>query len=80
MMIGLDETVSSARMSRYENGVNAPPVMIAKRIADVLEVPLAYFYCDDDRLANIILCYGQMEESEREQLAVQVQTTMARKR
>lgn len=80
MMIGLDEGASSARMSRYESGVHAPPVMTAKRLADVLAVPLAYFYCDDDRLANIILGYGQMDETGREQLAVLTEETMARKR
>jgi transcriptional regulator with XRE-family HTH domain len=68
VLIGLDEGVSSARMSRYETGEhNAPPV-IAERIAEALGVPLPYFYCADDGLAKIILCYGQADDAGRARL------------
>ena len=50
VLIGLDEGSSSARMSRYENGVHEPPIQVAKRIAEELGVPLAFMYCDDDDL------------------------------
>lgn len=53
-MIGLDEGCSSARMSRYENGVHEPPFPIIESIAKLLKVPVAYFFCEDDRLAEIM--------------------------
>lgn len=53
--IGLDETTSSARISRYESGTHEPPLPTAKRIALKLNVPLAYLYCDNDQIAKLIL-------------------------
>ncbi|QHE84812.1 helix-turn-helix domain-containing protein [Hydrogenophaga sp. BPS33] len=59
--IGLDEGSSSARMSRYETGVHEPPFATALNLAKVLEVPVAYFYCDDDRLADFLIQYGSLD-------------------
>jgi len=68
VMIGLDEGSSSARMSRYENGVHEPPFVWVDKIADVLGVPTAYFYCSDDRLAEIMLVYSALPEKKRKSL------------
>ena len=66
--IGLDETVASARMSRYESGVHEPPIRTARDIAHALGVPLGYLYCDDDRLAEIILAVSELPVDDQEQL------------
>lgn len=66
VMIGLDEGCSSARMSRYENGVHEPPFPIIESIAGFLNVPVAYFFCDDDRLAEIMRIYSSAKEKERQ--------------
>lgn len=55
VLIGLDEHVASARMSRYESGIHQPPIETALLIAERLSVPLAYLYCEDDRMARILL-------------------------
>ena len=68
VMIGLDEGSSSARMSRYENGVHEPPFLWVEKMAGVLGVPAAYFYCDDDRLAEIMLAYSALPEKKRKTL------------
>lgn len=65
IMIGLDEGCSSARMSRYENGVHEPPLLIAEQIAKVLGLSACYFYCSDERLAEIILNYSTLSDEER---------------
>ncbi len=67
-MIGIDEGSASARISRYETGTHEPSFTIAERLAEVLKVPAAYFYCADDRLAAIVERYGQMKPMERERL------------
>lgn len=54
VMIGLDESCASARMSRYERGIHEPPLATAKLIASALGVPLAYMYCEDDDLAHLL--------------------------
>jgi len=66
--IGLDEGSSSARMSRYETGVHEPPFSIAQSLAKVLKVPVAYFYCDDDRLAEFLVLYQSLDASQRRAL------------
>jgi transcriptional regulator with XRE-family HTH domain len=66
VMIGLDEGCSSARMSRYENGVHEPPFPVIESIARFLQVPVAYFFCDDDRLAEIMRIYSLSNENTRQ--------------
>jgi len=67
-MIGLDESSSSARISRYETGIHEPTVSLAEKLADVLGVPLAYFYCQDDELASFIRDIGLLDDEKRQAL------------
>lgn len=69
VMIGLDEGCSSARMSRYESGVHEPPFKTIKLIACALNLPTAYFFCEDDRLANIICSYQVGTEEQKQSIA-----------
>jgi transcriptional regulator with XRE-family HTH domain len=50
--VGMDERTSSARISRYETGIHEPAFATVTNLAKVLQVPVAYFYCEDDRLAD----------------------------
>lgn len=68
VMIGLDEGCSSARMSRYESGIHEPPLPIIQLLAKALRLPAAYFYAEDDSLAELILMFGQMKTNERKAL------------
>jgi len=61
--IGLDESTSSARISRYETGVHLPPYDIARKLAEALQVPVAYLYCDDEQLAELLLRLSKLERS-----------------
>ena len=68
VMSGLDEGSSSARMSRYENGVHEPPFQLVMKLAEILHVPTAYFYCGDDRLAELMRIYNCLTEEKRVEL------------
>lgn len=59
MLAGIDEFVASTRINRYERGIHEVDVQTAQHLAAVLNVPLAYFYADDDRLAELILAFGR---------------------
>lgn len=65
IQIGLDEGTASARMSRYETGTHEPPFGIALKLARALRVPTAYFYCEDDDLAGLLLHWQLLLKSER---------------
>lgn len=77
VLIGLDEHTASARISRYESGVHEPPLKTARDLAEALDVPLGYLYCDDDKLANIVLAVSQLPESERDHLLRSLEERLA---
>lgn len=64
--IGIDESSSRARISRYELGVHEPPVPTARLIAAALGAPLAFLYCEDDRVAGLLLALNRLGADERE--------------
>ena len=74
--IGLDETTSSARISRYETGVHEPPIATARLLALELGVPLAFLYCDDDDLAAALLALASLSATERRRLLRQLDWRM----
>ncbi|MBC7489257.1 MAG: helix-turn-helix transcriptional regulator [Glaciimonas sp.] len=68
VLAGLEESSSSARMSRYESGIHEPPFQFVEAVAKVLGISAAFFYCSDDRLAQIIQIYSDLSEVKREAL------------
>jgi transcriptional regulator with XRE-family HTH domain len=68
VLIGMDESSSSARISRYETGTHEPPFATAASLAAALCVPVAYFYCDDDRLADLLIVCAKLGDSQIDQL------------
>lgn len=60
VLIGIDETVASVRISRYETGVHEPSFDLVERLAGALDVPTAYFFCGDNSLAEILLIWNQL--------------------
>ncbi|MGU3628640.1 helix-turn-helix domain-containing protein [Comamonas sp. C24C] len=65
VLIGIDESSSRARISRYELGTHEPPVKTARQIAEVLGVPLAYLYCEDDQVAELLLALRKLSSIAR---------------
>lgn len=63
--LGLDESSSSSRISRYETGTHEPPIPVAEKLAELLHVPVAYFYCPDDELASFIRDIASLDENKR---------------
>ncbi|CQD42484.1 helix-turn-helix domain-containing protein [Yersinia mollaretii] len=62
---GIDEFVASARINRYEKGVHEANLVTAKHLAEALNIPLAYFYADDDNLAKLILIFSELPLSQQ---------------
>jgi transcriptional regulator with XRE-family HTH domain len=65
---GLDEFVASTRINRYELGIHEADLPMANRLAQILKVPLAYFYAQDDRLARIIIAFSKLSHSGQDSL------------
>jgi transcriptional regulator with XRE-family HTH domain len=65
---GINEFGASSRMNHYEQGKHKPDVLILKRLAVVVQVPVPYFYCEDDELADLILKFGTLNEAQKKRL------------
>jgi transcriptional regulator with XRE-family HTH domain len=63
--IGIDESSSRARISRYELGVHEPPLPTAKLVAEAFGVPLMYLYCEDDDQAELLLALHRLGSERR---------------
>ena len=57
LAIGLDEFVASTRINRYEKGNHQPDLNTLQKIAEVLEVPPAFFFSDDEFSVKILDLY-----------------------
>ncbi|MDI7493868.1 helix-turn-helix transcriptional regulator [Cronobacter dublinensis] len=62
ILAGIDEFVASARINRYEKGVHQASIEIARKLAEALAVPLAYFYNEDDELAELLLRWQLLDQ------------------
>lgn len=62
---GLDEFVASTRVNRYETGVHQPDLQTLQRLAAILKLPVAYFYAEDDELAQLIANFKGRNKSKR---------------
>ncbi|WP_058914184.1 helix-turn-helix domain-containing protein [Entomohabitans teleogrylli] len=60
ILAGIDEFVASTRINRYEKGVHQANIDILHQLAAALDVPVAYFYADDDELATLLMHWKQM--------------------
>ena len=62
---GIDEFSASARVNQYERGKHMPDLQTLTRLADVLQMPVPYFYCDDPELAELIAKFSSLNRSNR---------------
>ena len=65
---GIDQFVASTRINRYELGVHKPDLLTARNLANVLRVPVAFFYADEDEIADLIYRYSKAEPSVRRRI------------
>ncbi len=68
---GIDEFSASARINQYEKGKHTPDYQTMERLAEVLGVPVPFFYTRDNSLADLILAWGLLSGLERKRLLKQ---------
>ena len=61
---GIDEFSASPRVNQYERGKHTPDLLTLKNFADVLSVPVPYFFAEDDVLADILELLHALPRSE----------------
>lgn len=70
----MEPHVASPRINQYERGKHEPQLDTAKRLAEVLGIPAAFLFTDDDQLAKLLLLWSEMSASERRKLLKDVET------
>ncbi|MGK0270134.1 MAG: transcriptional regulator with XRE-family HTH domain [Cocleimonas sp.] len=64
--LGMEANTASARMNQYEKGKHNPDYQTMQRIAKELDVPVAYFYCDDELLAELMCVLDKLPDAEKQ--------------
>lgn len=54
--------------AQYEKGVHIPKFPRLKDLATALNVPTAYFYADDDELAELLYNYGRITRAQKREM------------
>ena len=61
MLMGVDDSNTTApRISRYERGMHKPDLETIEKLAELLELPAAYFLAASDVVAEAILVLSQL--------------------
>ena len=71
--LGMEPNTASARMNQYEKGKHSPDFLTMKRIAEKLNVPVAYFYCEEDTLAELLCAISKLSIEEQTEMLEEVQ-------
>ncbi|MFW2373454.1 MAG: helix-turn-helix domain-containing protein [Gammaproteobacteria bacterium] len=65
VLAGIEESNASAVMNQYERGTHLPKFPLVRSLASVLNVPTAFFYSDDDELADLLMLFQQLSTKNR---------------
>lgn len=68
VLAGMDSSVASPRINQYEKGKHEPQLGTAKRLAQVLGIPAAFLYTEDEQLAKLLLLWSEMSPGQRKAL------------
>ncbi|ELK6697771.1 MULTISPECIES: helix-turn-helix domain-containing protein [Enterobacter] len=72
ILAGIDEFAASARINRYEKGVHQASIEVVRHLAKVLEVPVAYFYTEDDELASLVRLWPKLDSEKKKNILQQL--------
>ncbi|MDK1313652.1 helix-turn-helix domain-containing protein [Pseudoalteromonas ardens] len=78
--IGLEPGSASGRMNHYEKGRHTPDLQTLKRIAEELDVPLNYFFCESDVMAKLVLFFEQLSEKRKLELLQNLESELKNRR
>lgn len=77
VLAGMDPAVASPRINQYERGKHEPQLRTAKRLAEVLGIPPAFLYTEDELLAELLLQWNDLTLRQKKDLLKQAEATKA---
>jgi transcriptional regulator with XRE-family HTH domain len=76
-LAGIDPMSASARMNQYERGKHSPDYQLMCRVAEILKMPVSWFYTEDEEHARLQEIFYLLGPVERKQLLVQAEQSLA---
>lgn len=65
---GIAEESARVRVHQYEYGKHFPDLAQAQHFADALDIPMAYLFCPEDDLAELLLAASRLDRAGRASL------------
>src|SRR5690606_13874275 len=78
VLAGIDEMSASARMNQYERGKHMPDISMVERLATVLQIPVGYFYIEEDDIANLLVNLYRLKQGDRKKIIQHVMQVIER--
>lgn len=78
-LAGIDESSASARMNQYERGKHSPDFSLMQRLARILNMPVSWFYTDDDDMARMLEIFFRLDAGDRKRLLALAEALQAHK-
>jgi transcriptional regulator with XRE-family HTH domain len=66
--IGIDPSSASGRMNHYETGRHMPDIEILKKMAQELDVPVNYFFCESELSARLACLVDKLDDEAKAKL------------
>lgn len=76
---GIAAEVARTRINRYERGVNECDLRTAKKLADVLGLPLAALFADTDEIAELLAVFSKLSAGEQKALLKELRAKAAKR-
>jgi transcriptional regulator with XRE-family HTH domain len=70
-LAGIDPMSASARMNQYERGKHSPDYELMCRVAEILKMPVSWFYTEDEDHARLQEIFFHLSPLVRHQLLTQ---------
>ncbi|WP_313411938.1 MULTISPECIES: helix-turn-helix domain-containing protein [Stenotrophomonas] len=71
LLLGVDDPNTVApRISRYERGMHKPDLATIEKLAELLDLPAAYFLAASDTMAEAILMLSQLDARKQKEALV----------
>lgn len=75
-LAGIDPMSASARMNQYERGKHSPDYQLMCRVAEILDMPVSWFYTADEEAARLQEIFYHLSSTGRHPLLTQAESLL----
>ena len=65
LRIGITQSSASSRMNHYEKDRHIPDMQTISKLAEELDVPVAFFFCENDDMAELVTLFSKLSPKQR---------------